>query len=345
MSDKPMVIVDPHFRRMDEIFSPEDRKRLYETVEVVWGNDEPMPTDAFRRALPQAIAVVCADWRYGDALDIAENLRAILTVSGAFPLELDYKTCFKRRIRVLSAAPAFARQVAEYALATALAASRDIVAGDRAMRAGQEKWLHAGNVGTFLLYGKTVGIIGYGNLARELRPLLAPFGCPLLVYDPWLSQGYLRSLSAEPASLERLMNESKVIFVLAVPTSENQALLSREMLELIQPGAVLVLVSRAHVIDFEALTGLVLAGRFKAVVDVFPEEPFDPHHPIRQAEGVILSAHRAGSVGEGLWEIGQMTVDDLEAIVIGAPPRRLQNAEPELALRYVTCGVPAYDED
>ena len=73
--------------------------------------------------------------------------------------------------------------------------------------------------------------------------------------------------------------------------------------------------------------------------------PFDPDHPIRKAEGVILSAHRAGSVREGLWEIGQMTVDDLEAIVLGVPPRRLQSAQPELALRYATGGVAAHNED
>lgn len=57
--------------------------------------------------------------------------------------------------------------------------------------------------------------------------------------------------------------------------------------------------------------------------------------------GVIFSAHRAGSVREGLWESSWMTDDDLEAIVMDVPPRRLQNAKPELALRYVTCRVPA----
>jgi phosphoglycerate dehydrogenase-like enzyme len=330
---------------MEEIFSTEDRARLFDVVKVIWGTDDPMPMREFRSALPEAIAVICADWRYDDAIDIAHNLRAILTVSGVFPLKLDYEKCFDRGIRVLSAAPAFARQVAEYSLATALAAGRGIVDGDRAMRANKEKWQHEGNVDSFLLYSKTIGIIGYGNLARELRPLLAPFGCRQLVYDPWLSTGYLRSLDVEPVSLEQLMKESKVIFVLAVPTSQNQALLSREILELVQPGAVLVLMSRAHVVDFDALTDLVLAGRFKAVIDVFPEEPLDPNHPIRQAEGALLSAHRAGSVSEGLWEIGRMAVDDLEAIVLGVPPRRLQNAEPELALRYVTCRVPAREEN
>lgn len=298
-----------------------------------------MPLEALGKTLSQAEAIVCANWRYGDLLEQAANLRAILTVSGSFPGNLNYEYCFVKGIRVLSAAPAFGRQVAEMALGMALAAGRDIASGDRAMRAGNELYLHAGNAGTFMLYDKPVGFIGFGGLARCLRPLLEPFGCPISVYDPWLSPGYLRSQGVEPADLEQLMATSQVIFVLATPTVENRALLSRELLERIQPGAVLVLISRAHVVDFEALTELVLAGRFKAAIDVFPNEPLAPDHPIRQAEGAILSAHRAGSVKEGLWEIGQMVVDDLEAITQGLPPQRLQVAQPELVKRYASSSV------
>ena len=120
------------------------------------------------------------------------------------------------------------------------------------------------------------------------------------MYDPWLSDSYVRSQGVEPVPLKQLLAKSRVIFVLAIPSTENQALLSRELLELIQPGAVLVLISRAHVVDFEALTEFVLAGRFKAAVDVFPAEPLALDHPIRRAPGAVLSAHRAGSVAEGL---------------------------------------------
>src|SRR5262245_29905012 len=202
MAAKPIVVVDPHFRRMEEIFAAADLARLHALVEVVWGRDEPMPPDQARDALTTADAIVCSEWRYGDALAHAGALRAVLSVSGAFPNQLDYDQCFERRIRVLSAAPAFGRQVAEMALGMALAAGREIVAGDRAMRAGTEEWLWAGNRETFMLYGKRVGLIGYGNLARNLLPLLAPFGCTIDVYDPWLSAGYLRSQGVEPISLE-----------------------------------------------------------------------------------------------------------------------------------------------
>jgi phosphoglycerate dehydrogenase-like enzyme len=124
-----------------------------------------------------------------------------------------------------------------------------------------------------------------------------------------------------------------VIFVLAVPTTENRALLTRELLGTIRPDAVLVLVSRAHVVDFDALTEFVLAGRFKAAIDVFPAEPLPADHAIRRAPGAVLSAHHAGAVKEGLWELGQMVVDDLEAISRHLPPARLQTAAPELVNR------------
>ncbi|MET9019077.1 NAD(P)-dependent oxidoreductase [Actinopolymorpha sp. NPDC004070] len=335
MPDKAKVLLDPHFRTMAEIFSAADRERLYDTAEVVWGRDDPMPPEEAREALAGATAVVCSEWRYGPLPDDTPDLRAVISVSGAFPNKLDYQACRERGIRVLSAAPAFGRQVAEMALGLALASCREIAAGDAAMRAGEERWLHAGNASTFMLYDQPVGFIGYGALARNLQPLLAPFGVRISAYDPWLGDGFLRRQGVQPVSLPELLEASRFVFVLAAPSSENQALLSRELLERVRRDAVVVLVSRAHVVDFDALTEFVLAGRFRAAIDVFPDEPLAPDHPIRGAGGAVLSAHRAGSVREGMWDIGQMVVDDLEAIVAGLPPRRLQAAEPELVGRVV----------
>jgi phosphoglycerate dehydrogenase-like enzyme len=345
MSDKPRVIVDPHFRSMDEIFTPEDRARLYEIADVIWGKDEPMSDDTFLAALPEADVIICALWRYGDVLPRAKKLRAIFSVEGAFPLDLDRDYCFAHNIRVLSVAPSFARQVAEMSLAMAISSCRELSLGDRDFRNGTEKYLHAGNQNTFMLYDKSVGFIGYGSIARELQRLLTPFNVTMSAYDPWLTDSFIKSMGVRPTTLDDLLETSRFIFVLASPTVENRALLSREYLEKVQQDAVIVLMSRAHVVDFDALTDLVLQGRFRLATDVLPVEPLPADHPLRHADNALLSAHRAGSTKEGLREIGKLVVDDLEAVLRGLPPQRLPVLQPELSRRYAPILIPQGDEE
>ena len=331
---KQKIILDPAFRKLDEIFEPTDLERLYDLADVIWGNDEPMPPAEFEQVKQEAFAIVTGRWRHGDVAEMPK-LRAILEVGGRHPSPqvLDYQTCFARGIRVLSCAPAFGPMVAEMALGMALAAARQIVKNHVLFTQGAEKWLHAGNVGTFTLYGQTVGFIGFGGLARCLKPLLAPFGCRILAYDPWLPQTYLASQGITPVDLNTLLENSKTIFVLAIPSAENKALLDRERLAHIQPDAVFVLISRSHVVDFEALTEMVTAGRFRVAIDVFPQEPLPLDHPIRQAPNVILSAHLAGSVPKELRTIGRMVVNDIEVLLAGLPPLDMQVAQPEIVYR------------
>jgi phosphoglycerate dehydrogenase-like enzyme len=346
VSAKPRVILDPNLRTIDEIFWPEDLAHLHEIAEVIWGKDEPMPQEEFEKAIVDADVVICFFWRYGnEVLAKAKKLRAIFSVEGAFPLDLDHEYCFQHNIRVLSIAPTFARQVAEMSLGMAISACREISLGDRNFRDGTEKYLHAGNQNTYMLYDKSVGFIGYGSIARELQRLLTPFNVSMCAYDPWLTERFIQSKGVCPTTLEDLLKTSRFIFVLAAPTKENRAFLAREELELIQPGAVFVLMSRAHVVDFDVLTELVLQNRFRLATDVLPTEPLPADHPIRHADNAILSGHRAGSVMEGLREIGQMVVDDVEAVLRGFPPQRLPTLQPELSKRYAPIVIPQLDEE
>src|SRR5690242_9555151 len=95
------VILDPSFRRMKEIFTKEDLKRLHSFADVVWGKDRPVPPEKVAAVRKEVVAIVGADWRYGD-IDRFPKLRAFLEVSGRFPDPdyFDYKTCFQRGIRV-----------------------------------------------------------------------------------------------------------------------------------------------------------------------------------------------------------------------------------------------------
>jgi phosphoglycerate dehydrogenase-like enzyme len=242
---------------------------------------------------------------------------------------VDYAACRERGIHVLCASPAFAPAVAESALGMAIDLARGIGAADRAMRAGHEAYGLESNAGAFLLTGSPVGIVGFGDLGRALRRLLAPFACAVRVFDPWLPDEAIRLHGAEPAGLDDVLRASRVVFVLAAATSDNAGFLGERELRLIPPGGVLALLSRAGVVDFDALVRVVAEGRLRAAVDVFPEEPLPAGHPIRTLDGVLLSPHRAGGMPEAFRAIGRLAVGDLELILRGLPPVLCRRAEPE----------------
>jgi len=324
------VVLDPHGRRLANILSPEDRERLDAIANVVWARDEPMTADALESVRDEVVAIIAGYWRHGDVGNYP-NLRAILEVSGGFPspAHLDYEACFRRSIQVLSCAPAFGPAVAEMGLCLAIAAARNVARTDAGIRTGTANWSHTDFGDTFLLYDKPVGFIGFGGLARCLKPLLAPFRCPIRVHDPWLTDAYLRTQGVEPVGLDELLESSRVIFVLALPTASNRDLLDREKLSRIPSDAVFVLLSRSHLVNFDALTDLLAEGRFRAAVDVFPQEPIPADHPICRLPNVTLSSHRAGAIHEALRNIGRIVVNDLEAILRGSPPHEMQAAQPD----------------
>jgi phosphoglycerate dehydrogenase-like enzyme len=117
-------------------------------------------------------------------------------------------------------------------------------------------------------------------------------------------------------------------------TEESRHLLGAERLRLIPEGARVILVSRAAVVDFDALLACVAEGRFLCAVDVWPEEPVAPDHPARGLEGMVLSAHRAGGIPSAFHDIGEMVLDDLALVARGLPPVRNQLVSRELVARY-----------
>ena len=324
------ILLDVFGRRLFNIFYPDDLTRLHSLGTVIWGKDEKIPDADLQAKKKDIEIIITGSWRYG-AVSEFPRLRAILEVGGSFPsaASLDYEYCFSKNIRVLSSAPAFGPAVAEMGLTLALAAARRVVWNHEAFRKGDANWSHTDPGDTFVMFDKPVGFIGFGGLARSLKPLLAPFRCPIKVYDPWLTDAYLRTQGVEPADLETVLSGSRFIFVLAIPSKSNRGFLTRQLLELIPEDAVFVLLSRAHVIDFNAFTELVSAGRFRAATDVFPEEPLPLDHPIRKVPNIILSSHRAGAINEALRNIGRLVVRDIEAICSGAVPQEMQSAQPE----------------
>lgn len=333
MDQRPVVILQPAPQRSGRIFTATARAELEDSFRVVDLEDRTDPR-ALDAALPEAFAVVGQPDLPSGRLARASRLRAICNVEGNFYPNIDYPAAFDRGIHVLGCGPAYAQAVAEYALGLALDVARGISREDRAFRNGAERYVADSNADAILLRGARVGLIGFGNLGRALRPLLDAFGVELRVYDPWVPDRALRDLGVTPAGLHHVLSGSQLVFVLATVTAESEQLLGAAELALLPDHARLVLVSRAAVVDYDALRTELAAGRILAAVDVWPTEPVPPDDPYRRIDGLVFSGHRAGGIPQAFQQIGDMVVDDLRQIVRGLPPVRMQVAARELVERY-----------
>jgi phosphoglycerate dehydrogenase-like enzyme len=331
---RPLIVVDPSPRWLAEIFDAPSWERLQGLGEVVVHEGAGrMPAERFEALLPQMELLIGQSDMPKARLDRAGKLRAIVNVETNFLQNVDYETCFERGIHVLAPSSAFARPVAEMTLGMAIDLCRGVTAADRAMRAGREQWLLDGAVGCFSLYGASVGLVGFGDLAHAFTRLLAPFQCPIKAYDPWISDHFMAGFGVAAATLDEVLSTCRVIVVFAAVTSENRGFLGRREFELIQPGSVVLLMSRAGVVDFPEFLRQIESGRFRAASDVFPLEPAPADDPARRIEGLLLSPHRAGALPESLLEIGRQTVADAELVLRGLPPLSCRRAQRETVAR------------
>ncbi len=330
---RPLIVIDPQPRALGEIFDAAawDRLKSFGDLAVHEGLG-PMPAERFDSLLPEMTLLIGQSDMPRERLDRAPKLRGIVNVETNFLQNVDYETCFERGIHVL-APTAFAKPVAEMALGMAIDLCRGVTEADRAMRARREKWLLEGAAGCFSLYGARVGLIGFGDLARAFVPLIAPFGCAIKAYDPWMSDHFMAGHGVAAASLEEVLGASRVIVVFAAVTSENQGFLGKREFDLITPGSVVLLMSRAGVVDFPEFLRQIESGRIRAATDVFPIEPVPLDDPARDIEGLLLSPHRAGAMTDSLLEIGRQTVADADLILRGLPPLSCRRAQRETVAR------------
>jgi phosphoglycerate dehydrogenase-like enzyme len=326
--------MDPHPRAIDLIFSPQDKARLEGLGHVIWHEGSPAPDALIEHHLPNAVAIIGQTPLPRERLGRAPHLRMVANVESNFLPNIDYEECHRRNIYVVSTAPVFAQPVAEMVLGMAIAAARRIVDADAAIRRGDESlYGERDNYDSFLLSGKTLGLLGCGNLGRALLPLLRPFSRDILVHDPWIHSSVLRGMQVEPVGFDELFARSQVLFILAATTTENQGAIGARQFAAMRKGSVVVLASRAGVVDFDALLDAAASGHIRAAIDVFPEEPIPPDHRARHTPNTVLGAHRAGNIPEIWTGMGAMVVDDLELILRGLQPQRCQRALLETVTR------------
>jgi phosphoglycerate dehydrogenase-like enzyme len=208
--------------------------------------------------------------------------------------------------------------VAEHALLLVLAGLRRLPDWAPVI-AGESDW-HPAPVRTQTLYGRRVGIHGFGNVARALVALLRPFGVEVRAFSEGVPREEFANLGVHYcASLEDLFSGCEILVECEALSPQNQYSVTRKILQLLAPGALFVNVGRGRITDEEALADLALAGHLRLALDVFANDPIAPDSPLHRVPDAILSPHIAGPTVDQLPECGALVRRNLSAFFAGQP--------------------------
>lgn len=331
-TERPLAISAPDPRTLDLIFTRDALERLRSKYEIVEADPENIAGlgDA---VLGRARYIIGQPPLSRETLDRMPQLRCILNVESNLMNNMPYDLVFQRGIHVVTTGQVFAEPVAEIGLGFALAIARGIVDADVDFREGRELWGGDGNIGARQISGSDIGIVGFGDLGKALNRVLSGFRAKIKVFDPWMPRSILEDNGVTPATLEEVLTTSDFLFVVAAVTSENKGFLGAEAFAGMRKGAAFILLSRADVVDFDALMAAVASGHIVAASDVYPEEPLGKDHPVRSLKGFLRSAHRAGALDSAFKKMGDMVLEDMDLMDRGLPPMRCKRAERETVSR------------
>jgi D-3-phosphoglycerate dehydrogenase len=225
-------------------------------------------------------------------------------------------------------------EVAEHAMALILACARKLVRLDRAVREGKwesyEKREIRFNIlpPMFPIRGQTLGLIGFGRIARKLVPKARGFDMRVLAFDPYISQDVFAEYGVEAVALPYLIENSDFISVHAAFTSDARHMLGAEQFQKMKPTAYVINCARGEFIDEEALYDAVTRGEIAgAALDVIQEESMPPGHSLLKPDNIIITPHTAYYSEESLGRLRKRPFEEISRMVNGQWPQWLLNTE------------------
>ena len=287
LSHTPIVLIaDP--------LAPEAEQALGEAVEIrrVAGTRRPDLLQAVRDA--DALIVRSATTVDREVIDAAERLR-VIGRAGVGIDNIDVDAAAARGITVANTPTANIHSACEHAIALLLAAARAIPAANASTHAGG--WERSRFQGTEI-YGKTVGVVGFGRVGRLVAERLSAFGTRVLAFDPYPDHAAAEGLGVELVDLDALVARSDFVSIHVPKTPETQSLFDERLLRSAKPGQILVNTSRGGVVDEAALAAVLQDGPVAAAgIDVFTTEP-PQDSPLLGLDNAVLTPHLGAQTRE-----------------------------------------------
>lgn len=223
-------------------------------------------------------------------------------------------------VTITNAADPMARGVAEMAVGLMLSLVRRIPEYATEMRDGVIRTNEQVSEGE-TLFGRRVGIVGFGRIGRALAKLLKPFGVNMVVSDPYAQGDDVTACGATLVELDELVSSCSVVVLCPALTPETRGMFDARRLSLLRDGSYLINVARGGLIDMEALLDELRLGRITAALDVTdPVEPLPADHELRKLPNVTLTPHIAAGGIEMRREMGAVAVEEVVRFTTGRPP-------------------------
>lgn len=238
--------------------------------------------------------------------------------------KIDCEAAAARGIPVYITAGANSIPVAELALGLMFAVNRKIPYVDKSMREG--KWVKSKmRAQCRMIHGKTVGLLGIGNIAKEVAKMLRGFeNTEVLYYDVFrLSPEDEAKYGVSYAPLDELLRRSDIFSVHVPLLPSTRHMIGREQLALMKPDAILINTARGGVVDEEALVEALKTGKLRgAGLDSFEEEPIRPDHELLTLENVVLTAHCGGGVADNVLHVTEHAFSNIAKFSRGEELRK-----------------------
>src|ERR1700731_3460150 len=261
-----------------------------------------------------------------DLLRRAPNL-LIVSSNGAGYDPVDVEACTAAGVLVVNQSGGNAHSVAEHALGMLLTLSKRILEADRALRR-EANVIRNDLMGTEA-QGKTIGIVGLGNVGRRIAALCKGLlGMKVLAYDPYLTATEMAARGGEKGELDHLLRRSDYVSISCPLTKDNRGMIGAREFALMQPHAYFITTARGFIHDEGALLAALRDKRIAgAGLDVWAKEPPPPDHPLLRFDNVLASPHTAGVTREARANMGRIAAEQILGALDGKGPPRMINPE------------------
>lgn len=257
-----------------------------------------------------------------DTLLQGPQLKAVLK-HGVGVDNVDIAACTAAGKPVMNTPGANADAVAELAVGFMFSLARNLAAGNASVISGG--WDRM--VGT-QLGGKTLGIVGLGNIGKRLARLARGLGMQVLATDPYADQAFAAAHQVGIVDLDTLLAQADYVSLHVFGGKDNAALINAEKLALMKPTACLMNLARGEVVDLDAVAAALHANHLGgAAIDAYVSEPPDISHPVFAHPRAVFMPHSGADTKEAVENMGLMVIEDIETMIAGQLPARCLNAK------------------